>query len=322
MIYLLCLHGVRTGGPEAIHQLSDALLKQGLPARMVYYDWTQIARWEQEPYTEEVKFGLRPNPIPDYERYAIVPDDRVGDFDGFTIVLPEPLAHLAPRFKRAKVLIWWLSVDNGLGSLSRVNLNLLRAANVYHAAQSTYAARFLDALQLRSVGFLSDYTTDLSRYAAPLPREMRKPIVAINATAHKLAGFDVDRMIAAIMEAHPIALCTKINGMERGALAEIFAKAKVYVDMGNFPGKDRMPREAAAMGAIPLLRDCGAARELDLPFPIIAHDASPEAAGLFVADVLSNPRVREIHFDPSAERAQFFAEAHGVFSKLMEKVDA
>lgn len=247
-IYILCPYAIRTGGPEALHQLSDALLDQGFDARIAYYTQAQadlIARWQS---SSAYRFGDAANDIEEYARYATKPVDVVPNEPGAIVVLPEPLCHLAPKFDKARVLVWWLSVDNGFGALSRVNLNHLRAPNVRHAAQSKYANRLIAALKLPPAAgeFLSDYTADLREYAEPLAWQDRPMMVVFNSN-HKVTA-DVAAMCVAL-KAHDREIDTQIvGGLPRREMAALFAKARVFVDLGSMPGKDRMPREAMLMG--------------------------------------------------------------------------
>lgn len=256
-IYLLCLHGVRTGGPEAIHQLSDALIEQGFDARMVYYTWNQIAALEAAKPQSAYFFGERPVPYAEYERYRVNIVDSVPNSPDCVVVLPETLCHLAPKFDKATVLIWWLSVDNGFGALSRVNLNHLRAANVRHVFQSRYAEQFCAALQFDPIGALSDYTIDLREHATPIEWAERPMLVAYNAN-HKVIA-DLDRIIAS----RPELQFKPVSG-SRSQVAQLLASARAYLDLGSFPGKDRLPREAVLMGSVPVLGWTGAANT-DLP---------------------------------------------------------
>lgn len=248
-IYVLCLHNVRTGGPEAIHQLSDTLIEQGFDARMVYYDWGQIAALESASAQDGYRFGARENPIEEYARYKVNVTDHVPNVEGVIVVLPETLCHLAPKFDKATVLIWWLSVDNGFGALSRVNLNHLRRPGVFHAAQSHYANRLICALKLSppAGAFLTDYTLDMRELAPPLPWDERDMLVVIN-SGYKVTA-DVTALAADVRRTIPQASCYVLpHGKSRREIAEVFAKARVFVDLGSMPGKDRLPREALVMG--------------------------------------------------------------------------
>lgn len=250
-IYIMGLHGVATGGPEATHQLSDALIEQGFDARLVYFKWDDLRQGLPVEFPEYAGFA------PEYERYKVKLARSIPDQEGAVVVIPETLAMLAPAFRQAKVLVWWLSVDNAFGALSGLNLNWLRKPNVFHASQSRYAENFTKALGLNSLGMLSDYTVDLTEYATPLPMAERPKIVAFNARPDKVIA-DLPAIGDAIAELDPEIHCIAIAGMSRADIAAVFAAARVYVDLGNFPGKDRLPREAASMGCIPLVQDAGA----------------------------------------------------------------
>lgn len=314
-IYISCAHWIRTGGPEALHQLSDALLEQGFDARLVYFNEADVSGVGRADDGSIKQWLGVPKLFPEYacpfEEYAHYRANLARSIDcsePCVIVLPETLAHMTPLFPpNVTVLIWWLSVDNGFGALAKINLNHLRKANVWHAAQSRYAAGVLEALQMRSAGMLSDYTIDLTQYATPLPMAERPKLALFNAN-HKVIA-DLDAIIAEIAVLDPEIECVKIAGQSsRQEMAELFARARVYVDLGNFPGKDRGPREARAMGCVPIVSESGAGRETcgwaikhDWPKFIAGHVASPSDWAL----------VKEPN-----ERATFNTEVRDVFSKL------
>jgi hypothetical protein len=56
--------------------------------------------------------------------------------------------------------------------------------------------------------------------------------------------------------------------MTRKEILGTLGRAKVYIDFGEHPGKDRIPREAAAMGACIIVNRRGsAANSVDIPIP-------------------------------------------------------
>lgn len=317
-IYVLCLHNVRTGGPEAIHQLSDALIEQGFDARMVYYDWNQIAALEQAEPDDFYIFGPRENPIEEYARYKTRVEGTVPNQDGYIIVLPETLCHLAPKFPNATVLIWWLSVDNGFGALGRCNLQQLRGQRLRHVWQSRYAGRFLSSLQL---GWreLSDYTSDMSEYLdeTPQPRSEREPLIVLNANAHKVATANLDAAEAAITERCPQSRFKRLNGaLSRREVAQILAKARVYIDLGSFPGMDRLPREAAQLGCGVIVARTGAGRDDFFGAHSISHYTWNETAA-WTESYLSGRNLRTSTLgDHAREKEKFFSEARKTFTLL------
>lgn len=310
-IYILCLAGVRTGGPEALHQLSDALLAQGFPARMVYYTWEEVAALERASPGAGYCFGARSNEVAEYLHYEKMPVSDVPNDEHSVVVLPEPLCHLAPLFNRSTVLIWWLSVDNGFGALSKVNLNHLRAPNVWHATQSEYARRFVNGLQFAWAGELSDYTTDMSKLAKPLEMDERPPLVAFNATAHKVTA-DLEAIILEVRKLNPAMGFVKIAGMSRSEIAATFSKARVYVDLGNFPGLDRMPREAKALGCHVITAQMGAGAEYE--FAQKAPDSPAALAVMIVRTASSNlPTLLMPERFCGDERERFLLETEATF---------
>lgn len=72
------------------------------------------------------------------------------------------------------------------------------------------------------------------------------------------------KIIASLPDYEFIAL----KGFNREKLKEVFSKAKIYIDFGNFPGKDRLPREAVLNGCCIVTGKLGASFFYeDLPIP-------------------------------------------------------
>lgn len=314
-IYILTPYWIRTGGPEAQHQLSDALLEQGFDARLVYYTPDDISGYGEEngrivPWVGIPKlFPERTAPsFEEYARYKINPVRSLDCSTPCVVVLSETLVHLTPMFPdHVTVLIWWLSVDNAFGALGQVNLNQLRKANVRHAYQSRYAERFSDALGFVGVGQLTDYTVDLSEYATPLPWGERPKLVTL-ATGRKVIA-DLDAVIAELQALDPAIECVRIENMSRAQVAALYAKARVHIDLGNFPGKDRGPREATTMGCCPLAAHAGAADETGA---FLCGSTDPAAiAESAIALMRGEPQ-----FFMAPERQTFFREAREIFSGL------
>jgi hypothetical protein len=56
--------------------------------------------------------------------------------------------------------------------------------------------------------------------------------------------------------------------MKRNEIIDLLKKAKVYIDFGNHPGKDRIPREAAVLGCCVIVGKRGSAKYYeDVPIP-------------------------------------------------------
>ena len=260
--------GSRTGGPEALHQLSDALLQQGHDAIVWYVVPSDIDGikdlYSRGQHTEEtiLDIGHRPSDIEDYKAYKTVTETRIQLSKEMCLVIPEVYIELVKYFNFCKNLIWWLSVDNAFGYLAngQVNLNYLRKKNCFHGYQSNYAKKFLDAIYLRQNYALSDYTP---KYNASTPARI-KHSVSINAGGKVI--FNVDKLAKEIQEACDCEIHL-LRNMSRMQVYESLESSKLYIDLANFPGKDRMPREALLRGACVFVTASGAGHGVDFGLP-------------------------------------------------------
>jgi len=260
--------GSRTGGPEALHQLSDALLQQGHDA-VVWYVLPSDIDGIKDLYsrgqlttTTILDIGHRPADIDEYKAYKTITEPHIQLSKDMCFVIPEVYIELVKYFDFCKNLVWWLSVDNAFGYLAngQVNLNYLRKNNCFHGYQSNYAKNFIDAIHLVQSYPLSDHTPkfELSTPARP------KNSVSINAGGKVI--FDVEKLAREIQK-----LCEcevyLLRNMPRKKVYESLESSKLYIDLANFPGKDRMPREAMLRGACVFVTASGAGHSNDFQLP-------------------------------------------------------
>ncbi len=264
-IIILIPHGVQTGGPEALHQLSDALLRQGHDARVWYVLPSDLAAIDQlhrgnglGPDTA-LRLQPRPNTVADYEKYQVRLAEQIVMNADTCVVLAETYVHWLRYFQPCTPMVWWLSIDNAFEYLSvqKVNLNALRTERVLHTYQSGYAHQVIRALGCHRTLPLSDYTPGVTD-AASWP----KTDIAINAN-HKVL-YDVGA-IAARLEQENGCRVHLIRGMSRAQVYEALGRSKLFIDLGTFPGKDRLAREALSRQCCVFALDVGAARDYLLP---------------------------------------------------------
>ena len=90
--------------------------------------------------------------------------------------------------------------------------------------------------------------------------------------------------------------------MSRDEVISLLSRAKVYIDFGNHPGKDRIPREAAVLGVCVITNLRGSAGDAkDLPIPIKykfneTEENIPRILSL-IEDCLNNYENNNINFD-------------------------
>lgn len=299
-VTLLCPAMV-TGGPQALHQLAFALNRRGLPTRLAYY--ANGGRLVREG--DAVRCVPPPqNPcLVAYDKYCPVPAESVALAPDHLVVLPEVLAHLHRDYAPAQAAVWWLSVDNAFHERAALRDAGVRAAlfanrALRHWAPTFYAREFLRRQGVPEIAMLSDHVDDQFttwRPAGPGP----DPVVAYNP---RKGG----ALAEAFFARHPDLTPRPITGLNRRGVWEAFRRARVYVDFSHFPGREFMPREAAASGAVIFVRNVGAAQHYDdypLPDAYRFTDAALEDGSLHarVAAAIAEP---ETHWEVQASLRQ------------------
>lgn len=271
-IVILIPHGVQTGGPEALHQLSDSLIRQGHDARVWYVLPTDLPAiddlFRRNGLTAgtALKLQPRPNTVADYQKYQVRLAEEIAMTPDTCVVLAETYVHWLRYFQPCTPMVWWLSIDNAFEYLSvnRINMNLLRSERVLHTYQSTYAHDVIRALGCLRTLPLSDYTPGKPQPAEgePVFETAAKTDIALNAN-HKVI-YDVGA-IAARLERENGCKVHLIRGLTRAQVYEALGRSKLFIDLGNFPGKDRLAREALMRDCCVFALDVGAARDYALP---------------------------------------------------------
>ena len=265
-VLVICPGNAMTAGPEALHQLVADLNRLGQPAEMVYHPFTQTF----EP------------PAP-YRKYQ-VPVGTYADEAGTLIVFPEIFTTLALRVSHAEAAVWWMSVNNFTGvrygrpwrDRLRYWKYLLKGmrpwggvralAHLRNFAQSDYALAFLAGHRIRGQ-MLSD---PIPVYTEPAYLQALGPRLAEARRADTIL-YNPNKgaaITARLMATYPQWQFRPLKGLDRDQLAQAFLDAKLYMDFGHHPGKDRLPREAAVHGCCVITaRHGSAANPVDVPIP-------------------------------------------------------
>src|SRR4029453_4725198 len=96
-IFVLYHRGLRTGGPEALHQLVDMLRELGQDAYLVPHPATA--------HNDRVE---------QYTVYNAPEAPEIVDAPGNVVVYPETYVYEMSKIKLARRMCWWLSIDNSL----------------------------------------------------------------------------------------------------------------------------------------------------------------------------------------------------------------
>mgnify|MGYP004642941243 CR=1 FL=1 len=269
--YVLAPAGVATGGVELAHQLVDAINKRDREAYIVYVK--DGVEFINAPVTKE------------YSSYDIHTAADIDDDGRNIIVLPEIYSRFIPRIKNAQICFWWMSVDNylkGAGAMgyfhlvtrlhnrdswvrtaftlaskiirrsdSYVSLSAMRQnARITHLYQSDYAKCFLFSHGITNTLPMRDY---ISRNIRTIkPAEERRNVILYNPKKGMFFTKFIQKNLCKY-EFKPLVNMTKSE------IDNAFGSAKVYIDFGNHPGQDRLPREAAMGGCCILTSKNGSA---------------------------------------------------------------
>jgi len=172
----------------------------------------------------------------------------------------------------SKKVFYWLGVvpwqDWEFGGVDRdVDLNHTNMQKMYHACQSRFAYEFLmksGKIDPRTIFMLRDYTNKFflhTDYELFTGYHKRNNIVLFNGAKGLQHSFK-------IMEECRDLNCTfvRLENLDYKQMKEAALRAKVYIDFGHHPGKDRIPREMASCGCVVITGDEGtAACDADVP---------------------------------------------------------
>lgn len=260
-----------TGGPEALHQLCDAINRLGGDAYIYYYEGhPDDTGWNPAECNQVV---------PAYAKYNI----KIAKIDDFNqadcnIVFPEILARFIPRYSNANIYFWWLSVDSGVFNVDIAGLDNPKITHLY---QSYYALAYLWTKGAKNTLPLFDYLHE--NFVTNSTNKVEKQnIVCFNPKK----GYEYTD---AIIKMLPNVKFVPLINMSRQQVVDTLKISKVYIDFGHHPGKDRFPREAALMDNIVIAGLRGSARFYnDLPFDPSYKFDNLEAAANKIVDCLTN----------------------------------
>lgn len=329
-VYVLAPAGATTGGVELAHQLVDALTGLNQEAYVAYVDQGRIVPGVKVPAM--------------YQKYRVRVSDAVEDSPENLLVLPEIYFDFLYLFPAIRIACWWMSVDNHYysaclrdmlrfpwGMKERKDIlyrylvqgvrfrnsvaDLRRQSNrIIHFYQSAYALGHLTSLGFRNVAPLSDYIHPDLFVTSRIPKE---DIILFNPKKGK-------KYVEKLRKHLPDCTFIPLQGFSREQLNEVFDRAKLYVDFGPFPGKDRIPREAVLHGCCLITGRFGAsAFQEDLPIPesykidLRVRDPWPGILSL-VNDIFEDyPRRRKdfdlMHERIGTERETFLQEVEALF---------
>ena len=227
IIYIVIPARVATGGPEALHQLGDAINRQGGKAKAVYIN----------SENKIVKNGK----LFRYKKYRIRPAKEIIDNSLNVIVFPELYVSFGSHLEHIQRCIWWLSVNYGVQN--KINFE---SEGIFHLAQSHYALDYLKNQKAKNIYPLFDYLAIKKLNRKKEDYITYNPTKGIKTTEQLINKLPDFRFVP-------------LRNLSVQQLSATLAKSKIYIDFGDHPGKDRIPREAALNGNIVITGKKGSA---------------------------------------------------------------
>lgn len=270
-IYIYCQANLRTGGPEALHQLRYYMEMCGLNAYIVYTG---------------IKEGILPTPDR-YLKYftekkGVATLDEIEDVEENCVIVSESQTCELRKVKYAQKVIWWLSVvnrdTNYFGRVFNLKTRLKRFY-LCHAFWRPYVRPYPrdKAINICASKFAYEYVTKTLGLPAfymiePISKEfLDRGVIQENSTIRENSvaynPSKPSKIMDKLLNRKDINFIP-IKNMTPEEISDLFRKVKLYVDFGNFPGPERLPKEAVYNGANILVAYKNAAKnDFDIAIP-------------------------------------------------------
>jgi hypothetical protein len=331
-IGIVCPKGAKTGGPEALHQLCDSLRSLGVDAWLVRSGKNLAPESEYSHYrapwiSDDMIQNLDYLVVP--EIFPTLPPRLARVFSGKYVIWwlsVDNTSHFKGKNFEARNFplqdIWTesnLSIWRVIKLLARkmlvkvqavrnifIRVQSIDASNALHICQSHYAYDFVEANfkpPSNTLFLVTDYVRIMSDRNLPKPNLIPQDYEHLIVYNPAKGGDLVQKVLSHIP---PKILALPLRNMTAERLRTELSRASMYLDLGHFPGRDRLPREAASLNCPVMLAKRGAARNSH-DFPIPDSDkfdlqiSGPEAVAQRIQDFLDNHRA-------SSGRQQEFQE--------------
>lgn len=248
--YVLAPAGIQSGGPELCHQMVSTLNELGEFAKIFYADGVSVN-------------PVDCNPVNDYKKYntshvrntSELEKELSQDSTESIWIVNEGMTPYLPVVPAKLKVLWWMSVDNYFKQDNRLNKDEIFSSVAYHLVQSEYAKQFLIkewGISESKILYLSDYISE--EYGQFIyPANLRKNIALYN----PYKGYEDLKPL--IQRTSDYLEWLPLVNKTREEVIFCLEIGKLYVDFGNHPGKDRIPREAAACGCCVITNKKGSA---------------------------------------------------------------
>ena len=321
MIYIYSPSNSTTGGVELLHQLSNAIFISVMKVQVIYYPETSGGN----AYSHFSKV---------YHVDVFTDDVQSIDLSDNILIVGENATHYLRNFQNINRFIFWMSVDNFFPKKERPfllnfyyklkeiyvgkRLRINELKSVYHLTQSNYANLFLKKLSIPYF-YLGDYIND-DFFNKSFEKPIKENIILYNPKK----GF---KHMYKLIRKFPNFKFVPLVNLNRVELINIISTAKLYIDFGLHPGKDRFPREASILGCCIITNRLGSAKnDFDIPisdqFKIDTNSLNYEYIESLINVIFNDYENQILNFENyrnkiSSEKEIFFENVKNTFLKFI-----
>lgn len=241
-IIIFCPPKKVTGGPEALHQLSNKLYELGFDNVYMHY----------VPKKANAK-------AVNYNIYKTQEIHSFEDHSDNILIIPESMTFLIKKYPQSQKVIWWLSVDfykilmdyrvRKQSFITKIFYNqndkeyhFEALPNVYQWAQSYRSSIYLKdhGIPESQIDFVCDYINPIFlENKEPIQKDLNNKTILYNPKKGK-------KEISELIKASPDLQWIPIQNMNASQIKELMSKSLLYVDFGENPGRDKMLRESVS----------------------------------------------------------------------------
>jgi hypothetical protein len=279
MIYVFAIRTNQSGGSESLHQFASVIQKMGANVRMVYPDSTSVE-------------------IPDkFKGYNLSVASEVVDSPSNIIVVPETETKYLYKYFNVQKCIWWLSRDFYYGycnyeglvrSAQRHNIKkwlypiyvpLVFLKKKFTTGYFKFGNDMNEIFHLYNCEYVREYLlqngveqSNMLYMCGPVRNEyfgvktiQKEPLVTYNPKKNYIF---TSKILKVLKNVRPDIKVVAIEGMKSDEIAELLNRCSVYIDFGQFPGPERIPREAVTCNCNLITSRYGSTRnDVDVPIP-------------------------------------------------------
>lgn len=252
--YIIAPANIESGGPELAHQMCRELNMQKKEAYMYY---VKIDSYYPEPLDIEASEK--------YKKYETKHIRNIGEMhiEDSVLIFNEGATTYIPYINSCKKVLWWMSVDNYKSCTGESDIDIIKSQIELHLVQSYYAYDYVKnvvGVDEQNIIYVSDYIGE--KYMMKIDNAIPRMNIALYNPKKGL-----DKIVPLIEKTPWLKWIPLIKLSEEDMIAYMHI-AKLYIDFGNHPGKDRIPREAAICGCCVITNKEGsAAYYKDVPIP-------------------------------------------------------